>query len=58
MISLTLPFCFSVQYTVLRECLTAGKFGKIGESPTILQILTSQILAYKWYPYGQNLSIR
>ena len=33
----------------------AGKFGEFGESSVIRQ---SQILADKWYPYGQNLSIR
>ena len=48
-------FVFSVQYTVWWECFTAEKFGKIGESPAIYQTL---ILVYKWYPYGQNLSIR
>ena len=32
--------------------------GKFGELSVIRQTLTSQILADKWYPYGQNLSIR
>ena len=51
MISSLCHFVFSVQYTIWRECSTAGKFGKIGKSPAICQTLTSQILAYKWYPY-------
>ena len=42
----------------IAECLAAGKFGEFGESSEIRQTLTSQILAYKWYPYDQNLSIR
>ena len=45
-------FVFSAQYTVWWECFKAGKFG---ESPAIYQTL---ILSYKWYLYGQNLSIR
>ena len=46
----------------IRVCIyrIAGMFGsgKFGESSLIHQTLTSQILADKWYPYGQNLSIR
>ena len=34
-----------------------GTFGKFGESSVIRQTLTSQNLAYKWYPYIRNLSI-
>ena len=37
--------------------LGSGKFGgKFSESFVLCQTLTSQILAYKWYPYGRNLS--
>ena len=36
----------------------AGKFGEFGELFKVCQTLTSQNLAYKWHPYGQNLSIR
>ena len=44
--------CTYIVYTVQRECLTAGKFGEFGESSVLRQTLTSQILAYKWHPYG------
>ena len=46
-----------VTTTIQRECLAEGKFDEFGES-VIHQALTNQILAYKWYSYGQNLSIR
>ena len=38
----------------------AGMFGggEFGELSVIRQTSISQILADKWYPYGQNLSIR
>ena len=32
-------------------------FGEFDERSMLCQTLTSQILAYKWYPYGRNLSI-
>ena len=35
-----------------------GMFGEFGKSSVICPTLTSQILADKWYPYCQNLSIR
>ena len=36
----------------IAELFGSGKFGEFGESSVVRQTLTSQILAYKWYPYG------
>ena len=43
-----------LDFYCIAECLAVGKFG---ESSMIHQTLASQILSYKLYPYGQNLSI-
>ena len=34
------------------ECLAGGKFGKFSKLSVLCQTSISQILAYKWYPYG------
>ena len=51
-------FCLTNVYTVQQECLAEGKFGEFGKLSVVRQTSTCQILAYKWYPYGRNLSVR
>ena len=50
--ALALGHCGGLGCAVWRECLAAGRFGKFGKSSVFRQTLTSQIFAYKWYPYG------
>ena len=37
--------------------MAARKFGEFDKPFVVRQTLTSQALAYDWYPYDQNLSI-
>ena len=39
----------------IAKMFAVGKFGKFGESSVFRQTLTNQILAYKWYPYGNMM---